>query len=92
MNRIDTWRNRLAWRICNWVLAHIADDSYSSYIGGAIRYGMDAAAADLTNGHDPLGTLPGRDYWVGDRVRGDEPAPQPPPTNTEWRTEIGEMP
>lgn len=36
MNRIDTWRNRLAWRICNWVLAHIADDYYSSYIGVAI--------------------------------------------------------
>lgn len=58
MNRIDTWRNRLAWRICNWVLAHIADDSYSSYIGGAIRYGMDAAAADLTNGRDPLEEMP----------------------------------
>lgn len=28
MNRIDTWRNRLAWRICNWVLAHIAVDCW----------------------------------------------------------------
>ena len=57
MNRIDTWRNRLAWRICNWVLAHIADDYYSSYIGVAIYYGMDAIADDFRNGRDPLDLL-----------------------------------
>ena len=43
---MDNWRNRLAARLCSWVLVHIADDSYERYIGGAIRYGMRAAARD----------------------------------------------
>lgn len=43
---MNTWRNRLAGRICNWVLAHVADGDYAAYIGGAIRYGMTAAAKD----------------------------------------------
>lgn len=46
MSDMDNWRNRLAARLCAWVLVHIADDSYERYIGGAIRYGMRAAARD----------------------------------------------
>ena len=46
MRDMDNWRNRLAARLCTWVLIHVADDSYERYISGAIRYGMRAAAKD----------------------------------------------
>lgn len=48
---MDTWRNRLAARICSWVLVHIADDNYERYINGAIRYGLRAAARDERDAH-----------------------------------------
>jgi hypothetical protein len=51
---VNTWRNRLAWRLCTWILTYIADDSYAQYIGGSIRYGMAAAKRDIREGFDPL--------------------------------------
>ncbi|MEJ9078559.1 hypothetical protein WKY82_09075 [Gordonia malaquae] len=51
---MDNRRNRIAWRICVWVLTHIADDTYQAYIGGAIKYGMASAAVDIRTGRDPL--------------------------------------
>lgn len=44
---MDNWRNRLAARLCNWVLGHVADERYQRFISGAVRYGMDAAARDV---------------------------------------------
>lgn len=51
---MDNWRNRLAQRINSWVLAYIATDDYAAYIGGAIKYGMASAAADIRAGRDPF--------------------------------------
>ena len=53
---MNTFRNRVAWRLCTWALAYVADDTYGRYIGGAIRYGMTAAARDVHAGRDPLTT------------------------------------
>lgn len=44
---MDTWRNRLAARMCAWLLVHVADDNYERYIGGAIRHGKEPAAREL---------------------------------------------
>lgn len=49
---MNTWRNRLAASLCSWVLAHIATYDYAAYIGGAIRYGMEAAAKDAREARD----------------------------------------
>ena len=50
MSSMDNWRNRIAARMCAWVLVHIADEDYARYIGGAIRHGMKAAAEDAMGG------------------------------------------
>jgi hypothetical protein len=42
--RIDSWRNRLAWRLCNLVLRRVATSDYRTAIGGAVRLGLEAAA------------------------------------------------
>jgi len=40
-----TWRDRLAWRLANLSL-RIATPWYRNMIGGAIQYGLIAAARD----------------------------------------------
>jgi hypothetical protein len=37
---IDHWRNRLAQRVCNSVLNHVATPDYRNIIDGAIRLGL----------------------------------------------------
>lgn len=46
---MNTWRNRVAWWLCEWVMAHVADERYQSFISGAVRYGVYAAARDELN-------------------------------------------
>lgn len=46
---IDSLRNRIAHRLANLVL-RIATPHYRDFIGGAIRYGMNAAARDDREG------------------------------------------
>lgn len=50
---MDNWRNRLACRLANLALDHIATPRYSRLIGGAIRYGVMAAARDTALGEGP---------------------------------------
>lgn len=38
------WRDRLAARLCNLILTHIATDHYRRMIEGSIRLGMLTAA------------------------------------------------
>lgn len=48
----DTWRNRIAAKMCNWILIHIADDTYEKAINGAVMYGLKAAARDHLDGRE----------------------------------------
>jgi hypothetical protein len=47
---VKSWRNRLAKRLCDLVLKHIATERYAGLVQGAIRYGLNAAARDELEG------------------------------------------
>lgn len=49
---MDSRRNRLAGRLANWALA-LATPEYRKFVGGAILYGMNAAARDVVEGDEP---------------------------------------
>ncbi len=46
-------RDEIAVGICNWVLRHIATEWTEKFVGGAIEYGMRAAARDERTGAPP---------------------------------------
>lgn len=43
-------RDRIAAAACNWILRHVASERYRKMTGGAIRYGLTAAARDEAAG------------------------------------------
>jgi hypothetical protein len=45
-----TWRDKLAGWLCNLILHTVATKTYRAAIGGAIAYGMSAAARDAREG------------------------------------------
>lgn len=53
-------RDRFAAAICNWVMRHVASERYRKMTGGAIRYGLAAAARDEEEGRGlPLESIIG---------------------------------
>jgi hypothetical protein len=49
---VNSIRNRLAKRLCDLVLKHIATERYRGLIEGAVRYGLNAAARDELEGRE----------------------------------------
>jgi hypothetical protein len=41
-------RDKVACAVCNWTLRHVASPWYRNMIGGAIIYGLKAAAYDVS--------------------------------------------
>ena len=48
-------RDRIACRLCNFILRHLASPWYRAMIGGSISYGLNAAARDT--GPPPMSWL-----------------------------------
>ena len=57
LNKLNTnelgRRDRIAAWLCNWILRHLATETYNDFIGGSIRYGMASAARDEQEGREP---------------------------------------
>jgi hypothetical protein len=46
----NTWRDRLAWRLCNFILQTIATKEYRYAIGGLILEGLDRLRQEARDG------------------------------------------
>lgn len=51
---LDVWRNRVAGRLANAAL-RLGTEEYRAFIGGSIRYGLQAALEDTVRNIPPGG-------------------------------------
>lgn len=51
-SRWGRFRDNIAWKLCGWLLDHVATEWYRTMIQGSILYGLDAAKRDVTEGRE----------------------------------------
>lgn len=53
-DKLESWRNTLAQRLCNWIMWHVATPSYRAHIEVFVRTGMDFIyGPDVAKKSDP---------------------------------------
>ena len=68
-------RNKIAVRLCNWILVHVATEHYRLMVTGALKLGLVTAAENELSGqnvHDLIESLGQMKEAVAARTREEE--------------------